>query len=140
MTNVDVRADEDLWRRFLACELPEKEWTHRAHLRTAWMYLRRHPLDEAHLLIRVGIIRLNGSHGLIETAARGYHDTLTRVWLALVAEAIAKTPHFTDSSSLLNAHADRLAKTASLTYYSRDRLMSVEARAHFIAPDLAPLP
>ena len=102
--------------------MPAASWTHAAHLRVAALFLARHALDEAHLLMRVGIIRLNQAHGLVETATRGYHETLTRVWLVLVA---AGQP--TD-------------RDAPLRYYSRDRLFSLEARTIFLLPDLAPLP
>jgi hypothetical protein len=57
--------DSALWATFRERSLSPADWTHRAHLRTAWMHLARWPsLDEAHLLMRVGIIRLNMVHGL----------------------------------------------------------------------------
>ena len=83
--------DEALWQAFSTSTLPAEAWTHRAHLRMAWLFLKRHPLDEAHLLLRVGIIRLNAFHGLVETPVRGYHETLTRLWLALIVGTIVAT-------------------------------------------------
>lgn len=117
-----VQDDEVLWRAFHDRTLPAAQWTHAAHLRIAAMHLARYSLDEAHLLMRVGIIRLNAAHGLVETATRGYHETLTRVWLLLVAAG----------------HA--VERDVPLRYYSRERLFSLAARATFIEPDLAPLP
>jgi len=131
--------DEELWDRFHAAALPAVEWTHEGHLRIAWMYLRRHSVDEAHVLMRVGIIRLNAAHGLVETPVRGYHETMTRVWLLLVADAIRTSAAPEPSTAFLAAHFERLAKTAPLRYYTRERLLSVEARARFVEPDLAPL-
>ncbi len=133
--------DDDalLWDAFQRATVPEAEWTHREHLRIAWMHLRRYPLDEAHVLMRIGIIRLNASHGLVESVSRGYHETLTRAWLRLVASAMGATPEVADSRAFLVAHAERLAKDAPLRHYSRERLMSAEARAVFVPPDLAPL-
>ncbi|MGH7283002.1 MAG: hypothetical protein ACRELY_15870 [Polyangiaceae bacterium] len=132
--------DDVLWESFHARTLPEKSWTHRAHLRMAWMTLKKHAIDEAHVLIRVGIIRLNHAHGLVETAERGYHDTLTYVWLRIVAAMQRETPDFSDSRAFLEKHTAALAKDAPLRHYSRARLMSLEARARCIDPDLAPLP
>ncbi len=132
--------DDELWERFHAATLPAAEWTHHAHLRVAWMYLRRHALDDAHVLMRVGIIRLNASHGLVETPSRGYHETMTRVWLRLVAAAMRATPGHDDSQSFLAAHAASLGKDAPLRHYTRERLLSVTARACFVEPDLLPLP
>jgi hypothetical protein len=126
--------DEQLWRAFQERTLTDKEWNHRAHLRVAWMYLERYPsLDEAHLRMRIGIIRLNTVHGLEETPQRGYHETLTRVWLMLVLEhrAIDRT---TDSAAFIERHL--LDKDTPLRLYSRERLMSLEARSVFVPPDL----
>jgi len=89
--------------------------------------------------MRVGIIRLNASHGLVETAARGYHETITRVWLAVVRQLMQEVAA-ESSLAFVEACGDRLAKDALLRHYSRERLMSVEARARFVEPDLAPLP
>jgi hypothetical protein len=129
--------DDALWAAFHDRTLPAAAWTHAAHVRIAWLHLARHPLDEAHVLMRVGIIRLNVAHGLVETAQRGYHETLTRVWLALVAAGRAQPP-CADSQRFLAAHP--IARDAPLRFYSRDRLFSVHARAVFVAPDLAELP
>src|SRR5689334_20809922 len=87
MSVSDDLVDDALWSAFHERTLPAAQWTHVAHVRIAWMHLARYELDEAHLRMRVGIIRLNAAHGLVETAQRGYHETLTRVWLALVAAA-----------------------------------------------------
>ena len=130
--------DVALWEGFVGARLPPAEWTHRAHLRMAWMFLRQHPLDAAHLLFRDGIIKLNASHGLTETVTRGYHETLTRVWLALVAAAMRRTPAIADSRQFLAACSAVLGKEAPMRHYSRDRLLSIEARARFTEPDLLP--
>jgi hypothetical protein len=131
--------DAALWEAFTNATLPEKDWTHRGHLRVAWMYSNRYSLDEAHVLMRVGIIRLNASHGLVETAARGYHETLTRVWLVLVRALMKEQPAVT-SAAFVDAGGAWLARDAALTHYSRERIMSVEARARFVEPDVEPLP
>ena len=131
--------DRALWEAFQESRLPVDRWTHREHLRVAWMYLDRHPLDDAHLLMRVGIIRLNAFHGLVETTARGYHETITRVWLALMAK-LRSTASEKTSDAFVDAHAGSLGRDALLSHYSRERLMSVRARSIYVEPDLAPLP
>lgn len=131
--------DEELGAAFAAGTLPAATWTHRAHLRVAWMFLRRYSLDEGHVLLRVGIIRLNAAHGLVETPARGYHDTLTRLWLSLVAAAMRTTDAPT-SDAFIDACAGALGKDAALRHYSQERLTSVRARAIFVEPDVLPLP
>ncbi len=131
--------DDDLWRAFHSRSLPAALWTHEAHLRIAWMHLRRHPLDDAHILMRVGIILLNASHGLIETPARGYHETITRGFLVII-EGLVRGDAAQDSRVFLERHAAALAKDALLGHYSRPLLESPLARAVFVEPDLSPLP
>jgi hypothetical protein len=129
--------DDELWRRFHDATLPAAQWTHAAHLRIAWLHLARHDLDESHLRMRIGIIRLNAAHGLVETPERGYHETLTRVWLVLV-RAARRRALGSDSTSVLGDPA--LERSAPLRFYRRDRLFSLTARAMWLSPDLAELP
>ncbi len=131
--------DEALWAAFSASALTHTEWTHEAHVRTASSFLRRFALDEAHLRLRVGIIRLNERHGLIESSARGYSETLTRAWLVLVAAARQRSGA-EGSLELLARCPELLDRGLALRHYSKERLSSVQARAIFIEPDLAPLP
>ena len=133
----DSLDDEALWAAFQAATLPAPQWTHIAHLRVAWLHLARYPLAEAHLRMRAGILRLNATHGLVETPARGYHETLTWTWLAIVAAVRARTPT-ADSAAFARDHAP--ARDAPLAYYTRERLFGLDARARFVPPDLAPLP
>ncbi|MBS0195801.1 MAG: hypothetical protein JSR77_03500 [Planctomycetes bacterium] len=131
--------DSEFLDRFDSARLPGPDWTHEAHVRAAWLYLRQHQLDEAHILIRVRIIRLNAFHNLNETPQHGYHDTLTRVMLMLVRHAMAGDPS-ADSLTFARRHAAAIGKEAVLRHYSRDLVNSAAARARFIEPDLAPLP
>lgn len=131
--------DAELWRRFGAQELSHTEWDHRAHVRTAWLHLARYDVDEAHLRMRAGIIRLNHRHGLVESAERGYFETLTRVWLHLVRDA-SRRCGATTSLELLERCPEILDRALPLRHYTRERLMSARARAVFVEPDLAPLP
>jgi GNAT superfamily N-acetyltransferase len=133
----DELDDDALWIAFHERSLAFAQWTHAAHLRVAWLHLARYAIDEAHLRMRVGIIRLNAAHGLVETPQRGYHETLTRVWLALVAAARTRDA-CTDSRAFIATHA--LGRDAPLRHYSRERLFSLAARTMFVEPDLAALP
>ena len=116
--------DEALWTAFHARTLTAAEWTHEAHLRIAWMHVTRYPLDEAHLRMRAGIIRLNERHDLVETAERGYFETLTYVWLVLVLHA-QREASATDSRALLAVRAELQDRTLPLRHYSRECLRTV---------------
>ncbi len=131
--------DDALWEAFRTSTLPAAEWHHRSHLRVALLHVTRWELDEAHVRMRVGIIRLNAFHGLEETITRGYHETLTRFWLVAVA-AHATTPPAANSRAFCDAHPELLEREYPLRFYSQPLLFSASARAAFIAPDLMPLP
>lgn len=131
--------DQRLWQAFNDSALIRAEWTHETHVRTAFLHCQRYPLDEAHLRLRAGIIRLNERHGLIETSARGYFETLTRAWLVLVADAGARSGA-TSSRELLERCPELYDRTLLSRYYSNELLASVRARAIFVTPDLESLP
>jgi hypothetical protein len=131
--------DEQLLSAFVERRISHRGWTHDAHLRTACIHAARFDLDEAHLRIRAGIIRLNERHGLVETSARGYFETLTRAWLQLVDDARRRLS-IDDSRALLAAAPELRDRTLPARYYSKALLMSVRARSVFVPPDLAPLP
>ncbi len=147
-----VMTDLELWSAFHARTLPAKDWTHEAHLRIAYLYMRRYEIDEAHLLFRIHLIRLNMFHEVPESKDRGYHDTLTRGWLILVADAIrgdgqkvgedeAGAPGAgTESLDFLASHPEFQNRKIMLNHFTRERINSVEARARWVDPDVAPFP
>jgi hypothetical protein len=129
-------SDDEIWDAFSRSEIQHAAWTHEAHLRIAWLYMRSQDLDGAHLLMRAGIIRLNAFHGLVETPQRGYHETITRAWLAIIGGLSREHPART-SREFLAAVAASITTTALFRHYSRERLLTPHARARFIEPDLA---
>jgi hypothetical protein len=131
--------DQALWQKFRDSSLTSAEWTHEAHVRTAFLYSREYPLDDAHLRLRAGIIRLNERHGLVESSARGYFETLTRVWLVLVADARARSGAM-NSRELLERCPELCDRKLPYRHYSKELLASARARSIFVAPDLKPLP
>lgn len=131
--------DVDLWRRFTHQQISRDEWNHSLHIRTAFLHVCRFDLDEAHLRMRAGIIRLNHAHGVGEGVARGYSETLTRVWLILVqAQSCLGTP--ASSDELPEMCPDLMDRELPLKHYSRELLYSPRARSIFVEPDLKPLP
>jgi hypothetical protein len=132
-------SDATLLASFLARTLTHAQWTHAAHVRIAWMYVRDHPLDEAHCLFRIALVKLNDAHGVPESPGRGYHETITRAWLAVI-RAAARRRGAADSLAFFALHPEFMDKSHLARHYSPARLMSVEARARFVEPDRAPLP
>jgi hypothetical protein len=124
---------------FEATTLSSEHWTHRAHLRVAFLYLRDLGFDEALVRIRSGIRALNRSNAVEDTPTSGYHETLTVAWARIVASAI--TPACSeDFEAFALSNPRLLAKDLLRAHYSKERLLSPEARASFVEPDLGPLP
>src|SRR5262245_30709448 len=81
--------DDEFLKGFEECTIPHDQWTHRAHIRMAYVMLRRDPLETALPKVRAGIQKLNAAQNTPEAIDRGYHETITQAWLRLVASAIA---------------------------------------------------
>jgi hypothetical protein len=137
---VPVNVD-DLAARFQSCTLPKTEWTHQAHLLVGLWHVHRYGAEEALARLRIGITRLNESHGCVNTTTNGYHETITAAYLTLLTDYLENGP----SDLALAERAARLLESpladrnALFTFYSRERLMSVAARMGHVEPDLAPL-
>jgi hypothetical protein len=126
---------------FMDCSLPHVRWTHRAHLTVALWYATHHPPECALELMREGIHRLNAAHGLVPTPTRGYHETITRLYMRVVARFVREELPQGDWATRANLLFDRYgARDLPLRYYSRDLLMSPAARAGWVPPDREPLP
>lgn len=125
---------------FEACAIPREEYDHRAHLTVAYSYLRAHSLKEATAKMRVGIHRFNAAKGIENTPTGGYHETLTVAWMRVLHSAMASYGPESGPDEFLAQHPHLLCRTLLRVFYSRDRIMSAEARAAWVEPDLAPLP
>lgn len=134
--------DADFLARFEAGTLPRAEWTHAAHVRVAFLCLRAEgDFERAVRRIRRGIWRHNEAQGIANTPTSGYHETLTQAWCRRVAAALAcDAGASSDAMAFLSAHPALLRQETLWEHYSRARLMSPEARAEWLAPDLQPLP
>jgi hypothetical protein len=133
---------ERLGEGLLACTLPSHDWTHEAHLAaTTYLAARRPDIDlDAEL---PGIIRrYNQSVGTPNSDTEGYHETITRTFLhgmrLFLTEARGDEPMHALVNGLLLSPMGR--RDWPLRFYSKNMLFSVEARHHFLPPDIAALP
>src|SRR5829696_2797906 len=81
--------DEQFTRAFERGEIPPAAFDHRAHVRVAWVYLREAgSLEDATVRMRDAIKRFAAA----ANAAQKYHETITVLWMRLLAEAADKIP------------------------------------------------
>lgn len=130
-----------LGARFEMCAISAKEWTHAAHLTVGLWHVARYGREEALARMRVGIRRLNESHGGVNSATAGYHETITVAYITLLSQFLEQRNHDESLGDLLARLLDGplAAREMLLAFYSRDLLMSTAARAEWREPDLAPL-
>jgi hypothetical protein len=132
--------DSTLLRQFESCELPGEDWCHRAHVRLAYLFLRRHPFGESLRRFRSCLQAYNRVHGVPDNLTSGFHETLTVAWLRLVAARLQDTPSAADSDAFCDGNPDLLDKSILRRFYSSDRIVSWEAKRRFVEPDLQELP
>lgn len=133
---------EHLGEGLIARTLAKSKWTHEAHLgATTYLLLKRPDIDLDEQL--PGLIRaFNESVGGVNSDSEGYHETITRAFLRgirlFLEEADKTEPLHELVNQLLLSPMGR--RDWPLRFWSKDRLMSVEARRGYVAPDLAALP
>ena len=133
-----IRIGEGLFAK----TLPRTDWTHAAHFAAAlWLMRYRPELDAAQTL--PGLIRAyNESVGRVNDETGGYHETITLASLRAARGILDAYPPDMPIYRIVNAlMATNLADPNwLLEYWSRGRLMSVEARRTWLEPDLKALP
>jgi len=127
---------------FADLSLPKADWTHQAHFGTALWLLMRRPdiLPERDMpdMIR----RYNESVGGVNSDHSGYHETITQASIRAARHLLAGLcAEVTPQEALAARRASPFGdKDWLFVHWSRDRLMSVEARRGWVEPDLAALP
>ena len=134
----DIRA---IGTGLLARTLPREAWTHEAHLGACLWLLSERPDIDVDAEIADIIRGFNESVGGVNDDHNGYHDSITRAYVAGVRLFLSETRE-TELAARVNAMllSDVGRRDWPLRFYSRDLLFSVPARRGFVEPDLMPLP
>jgi len=126
----------------LARSLKRDEWTHEAHLAATLYLLLKHTEIDLDAELPSLIRRFNESVGGVNDDTQGYHDTITKAYLRgirlFLAEADTAKPIHEQVNDLLHSPMGR--RDWPTRFFSRERLMSVEARRHWVEPDLRAMP
>lgn len=130
--------DAEFLHSFETAELPREEWTHEAHVRMAYLYLRStSTFEEAEGQVRSGIQAYNAAQG----NHTGYHETITVAFLRLIAHRIAASSEDAATWATFSiAHRDLLARQILYFHYDKATLFSPRAREQFVPPNRSPLP
>jgi hypothetical protein len=135
--------DAELLDQFENCTLPFDLWTHRCHVKVAYIYLTQHPFAEALARIQGGIRAYNKANNVPEGPTSGYNQTTTHALVHIIAavmQAYRDTHPVTTADSFCDMHPELSSKHILRFFYSPQRRMHPLAKSQFIEPDLAPLP
>ena len=128
----DIVDDDTFLHRFERQEISLTCWEHRAHVRVAWKYIQQEAsLERAYTRMRDGIYALLDHNGISQDK---YNETVTRGYLILIAKAVGERTQswcrfYKDNPSLFDRTSPPL-----LAYYTKEELLSDEARQSWIQP------
>ncbi len=126
----------------VACSLKKEEWTHAAHFAAA-LWLMRYRADLEPAAAMPGLIRaFNEAMGGVNSDMAGYHETITLASLRAARGVFDSFPADVPVYRIVNALMSTNFANPNwlLEYWSREQLMSVEARRAWLEPDLKALP
>ena len=121
--------------------LAAADWTHAAHIAVAGWYLDDLGQGRALDTLRRNIHHFNEAIGTPNTAARGYHETLTVFWVRILSTAMWKQAPDTALFERVNQLIREFGNAGGLwrDYYSFNVVRSRDARSRWVEPDLRPL-
>ena len=126
---------ETLAGRFETCELQPDELPHYAHLAMSVWYFMRLPEREAIRRINEGLLRFIRHYDL-----KMHNETITLFWIKLLRRFVEDSSAGARVKDVAN-EAIKLFSNSRIIfdYYTKELLMSEEARVKWVEPDLKPL-
>jgi hypothetical protein len=132
--------DQSFLLQFENCTFPHEQLGHREHVKLAYLYLRQQPLEMAIDRMRASLQVYAAHHGAPDTLDRGYHETITLVWMRLVQFTLEEYGPAASADQFYDQHPQLWQSKVLRLFYSRDRLQTWEAKRQFVDPDVAVLP
>lgn len=125
-------------KQFQDHSLQRKSWTHEAHFVAGLWFVYNYGYDQAVDILRESIKTYNEATGVLNTEHDGYHETITLFYLKSISDFLAKQDQVDSKLELLTRllNSEIVDRTYPFRFYSKDRLLSVEARLSWIEPDL----
>ena len=123
--------NDELILQFENCTLPKDEFHHAAHVRTAWIYLKKYPVLDAIANFTRSLKAYADSLG----AAGLYHETVSWGYMFLINERMFRSPGENwDEFAAANPDLLRWRDGAFMQYYGKEILTSDTARKVFVLP------
>ena len=135
MENHYELSDEEFEHQFQHCLLDPAHFSHEAHLRLAWIHIRKYGIDQALINIEKQLRDFVSYAG----ASDKYHQTITIAAINAVNHFIihSKTNDFAEFIQK-NSNLKHNFKALINSHYSYDIFRSEKAKNVFIEPDLQP--
>lgn len=132
--------DEIFIQSFEEATLPFEDWTHEAHLRMAWTYIKERGREGAEPLIKSGIKKYNEKN--LDKIKTGYSETITMFYIFAVSDAIKQTPNVSEMTfeEFLKQNGHLLDRSLMYEYYDRDIIGDPVSKTEFILPNKKRLP
>jgi hypothetical protein len=135
MENRECFTEQEILRTvegFEACTFRLEEFTHVRHMTVACWYLATLPEENALDRMRSGLQRFIRHHG-----KEGYHETITRFWMILLDQALRTTrTEWGIAARVADVVTRYQDKDVLYRYYTRERVLSEQARMGWVEPDL----
>lgn len=126
-------SDDTFENQFATCTLEPTLFDHKAHLRLAWVHIRKYGVEQAIANVCPQIQRFD------QTFDDGtkYHQTLTEAAIQVVHHFMGRTA--TDTfEGMLKEHPRLVDSFGDLVHahYSKELLSTAEAKTNHVEPDL----
>ena len=117
--------------------LDKSKWTHEAHLVAGIWHIMNYSFNDALCRLKSAIISYNITVGAENTGTNGYHETITIFWLLWIRKFIDSHLHLA-YKEMCDAFlaSDFNNKNAPFDFYTKDKLLSMKARAMYVEPDV----
>ncbi len=135
-----MTSDDTFLEQFETAALPKEEWHHQQHIKVAYLYLCRYPLQTAAVRIREKIKAYNAAKGVVDSPLSGYHETMTQAWLRLVYFTLCEYGPAENADAFYELNPQLSQKKTLRFFYTKELFTSPQAKAEFLNPDLTPLP
>lgn len=132
--------DSEYLKRFASCEVPLSEFHHKEHIRLAYTLLSQNDtddVDKAYVELK-SLLQNYLEHN--EVPESKFHVTMTKAWLMAVNHFMHSSAPSTDFENFISKNEMLNDKDIMFSHYSREVILSDEARADFVSPDIEHIP